>query len=722
MSATRFLSIPTDIAESHRLKAEATRQRKARFDAGRTDKAHGKTHIPASQRPFVVWDGEGPQDTGYSLLGNSEGMEICYPHLRTKHCLQLLIESAQLHPEAINVGFGFNYDVSCMLWELSWRHLNALYKFNRTVWRDYKIEHVPGKWFQVSHGNTTIRIYDVRSFFASSLITALETWKVGPFSKKSKKFHTPLPEWYRADSNSVPTVGQLSALSESQTIRIFKNLRSEFRYKDIQSIAVYMRLELKYTKELMELVREAFANADYIPRSWHGPGAVARMAFKRHGIFDVLTQCPVPVAQAARYAFVAGRFELVMAGHVGRVYTADINSAYPYFCSQLPNLSRGHWRKTNRYEDGKFAIYRIRYSAKPDGYRIYPLPFRDKNRMIVWPHRVTGWYWNPEAALVANDPDAEFLDGWVFDEFDESDRPFSWIVDYYNRRRKLKDDGNPAEYTFKLIINSIYGQLAQRTGWDKKRRRPPKTHQLEYAGWITSSCRAMVYNLARECGNDLVSIDTDGVTSRTPFTSVKHSKVLGGWELAEFDDSIFWQSGIYMLKEGTCPIKSDCSLQWTKARTRGIPKGSYTVNDLLVAMDKGESLKLTKKVFIGYGLALAMRRLNKMNRWENEPHEYKFGGAGKRYHDTGSDYRRGSCVCRTDATSKIHRLRLPTVFYSPSFDTTSHAHQLPWLTSSKEYAGKQYLNDLTLYDANDLDLEEEWVTGYVGNESTNLPL
>lgn len=712
---TRFITVPTAIAEKHRLRAEKTTLRKYKFDQAREDKTHGKVHEPASMRPFIVWDGEGPRDTGYSLLGNSEGMEICYKHLRTKDCLSLLIESAELHPTAINVGFGFNYDVSCMLWELSWRHLNALYKFNRCVWKDYTIEHIPRKWFTVKRGDVSITIYDVQSFFASSLVSALETWKVGPWNRVGTGQYVNIASVLTAqqyqNSSAVPPIDTVMKWTEALTVETFKRLRSDFLWKDIRSIALYMRLELKYTVQLMESVRDAFKEADYIPRSWHGPGAVARMAFTRHKIYDVLTPSPPPVARAVRYAFFAGRFELVVAGHVGKVYTADINSAYPYYCSQLPNLSKGSWRKVSSYQANKFGVYNIRYEAKPDGYRIYPLPYRAKDKTIVWPHRVTGWYWNPEADLVADDPDATFIEGWVFDERDPSDRPFYWLTDYYARRRRLKSDGNPAEYTLKLIINSIYGQLAQRTGWDKKRRRAPKTHQLEYAGWITSSCRAAIYRIARDCGNDLVSIDTDGVTSRAPFTGLVHSKELGGWELTEYDDSVFWQSGIYMLKEGTCPITNGCSLQWTKARTRGIPKGTYGISDLLSAMESGQPLRLIKKNFISYGLAIAMNRHQDLNKWKDEPHEYKFGGAGKRYHDAGSSMRRGSCICRNgNAQSRIHTLRLPTIFYSPTFDTTSNAHQLPWLTTESEYAEKQYLIDLTLFEENDED--NQWVRDY----------
>lgn len=686
----RFIRVPEPVAERHRLKAERGRAAKANY------RATHKYKKPVKDRPFIVWDGEGPQDTGYSLLGNSRGDEICYPTLKTSDCLNLFLESAEKYPDAIHVGFGFNYDVSCILWELSWRHLTALYKFNRTVWREYTIEHIPRKWFTIQRGEAKITIYDVQSFFATSLVVALEKWSIGPWNVKTTGVTS-----ITTSPQSVPTLTYVSQMTERELVETFKKLRSEFLWKDIEQIRIYMRLELKYTVILMNRLREAFAAAGYIPRSWHGPGAIARMAFTKHRVYDSMAECPPEVKEAARFAFIAGRFELFQAGHTGRVYSADINSAYPYYCSQLPNLARGTWRQTRKYEPGKFGVYRIHFEAKPDPYDIYPLPNRTKKGMIIWPHRTEGWYWNPEAELVADDSRAEFLDGWVFDEEDPTDRPFAWLRDYYEIRKKLKNEGNPAEYTFKLIINSVYGQLAQRTGWDKKNNRPPKTHQLEFAGWITSSCRAAVYKVGKRCGKNLVSIDTDGVTSTAPFTWLEHSKELGGWELSEYDDSIYWQSGIYTLKEGD---------EWTKAKTRGIPKGSYSVTDLFTSLQDGTPLRLIKKVFTSYGLAINGQRQN-LNTWKEEPHVYEFGGNGKRYHYKGSPRISGGCV-RVCPGNGVHRLALPTVLFPPFADCTSRPHRLPWLDSEKDMERKQFLTDLVFYDRNDLDPDDEWVRDY----------
>jgi hypothetical protein len=462
-----------------------------------------------------------------------------------------------------------------------------------------------------------------------------------------------------------------------------------------------MRLELKYTKILCELLREQFLAAGYLPRSWHGPGALARMAFKRHDVYAALAETPVDVRIASMYAFTGGRFETVKAGRVnGKVYCADINSAYPYYCSMLPDLA-GKWVYTRVYDASPFAVWRVRFNGVPEPFAIYPLPYRSRDGGVSWPHRTESWFWSPEVAAVADDSRAIILEGYVFRPDNPEVRPFAWIPEYYRRRKLLKKTGSPAEYTFKLILNAVYGQLAQRAGWDRKTGRPPRSHQLEFAGWITSACRAAAYQAARSAGQHaLLSIDTDGVMSTEPFTGLVTGGELGEWELKEYDDGLFWQNGIYALEK--------IPFGWENAKTRGIPKGSYTVDDLMQCMESGEPLRLTRKSFTGYGLALNGRHQD-LNKWVTEPRVFEFGGGGKRHHPLLN----GKCSCGT--TSQLHNLAVPSMLAGPFADATSHPHELPWYGPRSEWsAWKTNLEDMMLFDQDHLEYDEQWVRTYAG--------
>jgi hypothetical protein len=632
-----YVKVPVALAERNRRSTEAGRIRHAK---GRAELRYVDTRrVHHEERRFVCWDGEGPRDAGYALFGNSDGDEICHPFIGTTEALDLMIAHKRANPNTIDVWFGGDYDTSMILADLPDRHMIALAEYNRTVWGEYVLEHIPHKWFKISHGGITVTMFDIHSFFDSGYVGALEDWEIGD-------------PWLRL------------AISSG------KARRSEFVWAEIESIRYYWRLELFLMPYMCEKLRTVFADAGYVPRSWHGPGALARMALSRHKVYDAMADVPEAVAKATRSAFAGGRFELKWAGYFrARIYNYDIHSAYPYFATFLPNLSRGKWRKTSHYEEGKFAVYRIRYEDEnPDVFKLYPLFRRLPNTGVAWPYRVTGWYWAPEADLVKDDPNAEILEGWVFDEDDPADRPFAWLAEYYDRRRRLQKAGSAAEYTFKLIINAVYGQLAQRVGWNRKDGTPPRTHQLEWAGFITSSCRAAVYRAAQIAGDKVISIDTDGLYSLCPIETLELGDKLGQWDLKEYDDGVFWQSGVYYLKEGD---------EWKKAKTRGIPKGTYTAEDLLARVKTRESFSVQKNVFVGYRMA-ANGQWEKINSWEEKTIEFVFGGGGKRSH-IGRFGR-----CNTACNGNVHALGQISFLYGPNGDPESKPHYLPWLDNEEE--------------------------------------
>jgi len=290
---------------------------------------------------------------------------------------------------------------------------------------------------------------------------------------------------------------------------------------------------------------------------------------------------------------------------------------------------------------------------------------------------------------VADDPDATIIEGWVFDEDDCTDRPFAWIEEYFRKRMVLKRAGNAAEYTFKLIINSVYGQLAQRTGWDQRKRQAPGYHQLEWAGYITSACRAAMYTLAVSCGTDLVSIDTDGIYARCPLP-VEPGADLGDWELSDYAGGVFWQSGIYCLDTGG-------GWERGKNKTRGIPKGTYTAEHMLAKLAAGESLKLSKNVFTGFGLALN-GQFDALNTWSETECEFRFGGNGKRYH-------RDLFCAETCGDNGVHEFVL-----RPVRPGMSVPHRLPWLLPDR--ADKVTHDAVVAFDLNHLEEEDRWVLDY----------
>lgn len=599
--------------------------------------------------PFVGWDTEGTNETATPFLfGSSMGDSIEGNHLTSVEMFELVLAREAKTPNAIHVIYGGEYDFNMMLKDLPLKHLLALRDTHRTQWNDYTIEHIPRKWFYIRKGNVRAKIFDVISFFQCPYVKAITDNEIG---------------------------------SESERARIAEGKagRSAFSYADIEYVRPYWQTELRLLPMLMDKVREAFYSAGMRIHSWHGPGSLARFALRHHKAKDVMNrELPMAISEAARYAFCGGRFEPFYAGlHEGPVYSADINSAYPYAASMLPNLQVGRWihkPSVNReyIQFHSFALYRIRYSFTNRDRRSitlgpFPLFRRFEDDRVQWVNRVEGWYWGPEAFNVKDDPNAEFLEAWEY--VSDGSRPFKWIADYYDIRTRLKAAKDQMQLPFKLLINSVYGQFAMRAGWQRYKGAPPY-HQLEFAGYITSTCRAMIHRAALSAWdqNALISIDTDGIYSTRPFiTDSLYNGVsdteLGKWKLEELDSMLFWQSGVYFSKDNG---------EWRMMKARGAPKGQIDYAKAAAAFPSFSDIKYTRSELRGYRWALR-NNLSSWRYFQDNDRTIAFGGSpwSKRQHIT-----RFCRACHDNRPNGLHDLAPSGIGFGN--DIRSRMHVLPW--------------------------------------------
>lgn len=606
---------------------------------------------------FIAWDGEGITPSGESrqnfvLFGNSEGFVRKGTRLSTEDCLSLIIDSEEMHPDAINVGFAFSYDVEMILGDLPIKALQNLRRSGNTFWHGYRIEYKKSKWFAINKTRNgkkiSCKIWDVWGFFQSSFLAAV-------------KDAVKLPE------------DEFARLSEG------KAGRAQFSYDDLESgyIEKYWRTELKLTVQMMNELRDRLYGADLKINHWHGPGAIATYALKTRGIENAMNKSvPYPVNDAAQYAYAGGRFELFRAGHHdGPVYAYDIRSAYPSAIVDLPDLSNGTWSLNHNVDPNNLArvgVYRIRFSSR-SLMSPKPMPFfyRDDKHRIHFPNVCEGWYWTPEAELAAFMPgDATILYGWEYSESDA--RPFAWVGDVYNTRAEWKRNGNPSQMALKLLLNSLYGKTAQRVG--HKDGKSPKWHQLEWAGFVTSTARAKIFRamLASYKRGALLGVETDGIFSTQPLP-LDIGPGLGQWELTEYERMVYLQSGFYFKQEQG---------SWS-AKYRGFDKGCISPEQTLEVLRKwkpwqGEqgiiSGTTTRFSTMGYYLNTKEPDSNR-NRWSTSPRTLNIGGDGKRVHR--KDFC-AECKAEISPADKPHTLTI-----SNPIGGMSKKHVLPWLTEDE---------------------------------------
>lgn len=604
----------------------------------------GHTSRNAATLPFVAWDGEGitPENQrrqNFVLFGNSLGYAVRADRLPTLDCLALILTTAREHPNSIHVGFSFSYDAEMILADVPAKTMTILYRKGYVVYSGYRIEYKRGKWLQITKrvgdAKVSCRIWDVWAFFSTSFVQAVREY---------------LPDY------------DVTALAAD------KAGRGAFRYEELDDrIVPYWREELRLTVLLMNTLRERLYAAGLKIRQWHGPGAISSYSLRTRGMAAAMCKVPVEVSRASQFAFAGGRFELFQIGCERRkVYAYDIRSAYPAAMVSLPNLATGEWRRVERPgRIARFGVYRIAYTNRVvNSVRPHPFYYRSPQHLISYPNIVQGWYWSPEACLAASIPDAAILEGWEYDE--DGSRPFAWIEDVYEQRAQWKREGNPSQVALKLLLNSMYGKMAQRVGWERTGD-APTWHQLEWAGYTTSHARARLFRAMLEAHSRdaLLGVETDGIFTREPL-DLDLGQGLGQWECDQYDEMIYLQSGFY---------HKHADGEWS-SKYRGFDKGSVTVEDTLSVISQWKPwendgiIHGTTTRFPTMGQWLS-RNDDVRNVWTTEPRSLRLGGDGKRHHDPEH--------CRA-CEQRISPLDMPhDLIVSDPLGGNSTPHHLPWI-------------------------------------------
>lgn len=588
-------------------------------------------------RPIVAIDGEGYNtpsgDHYYALLAISgvEPLVALDRRLTTQEILDYLWEN--LSDGAINVIYGGSYDFNHWVRDLGRIKLDALYHSNfmgkGIAWGEYRLKWMRGKQFQIIRGDRVVTINDTVSFFQQPFVGACDLY----LSEN--------PVWQ----------------ASRETIVREKLRRGVFRPDELENIGAYNQLELDVLEQLIGELRSRLNKVGIRPRRWNSPGAIAAALFLREGVKAHRSETvPEYAARAARFAYFGGRFEVLKYGITNScAYEYDVNSAYPRALLELPSLRDASWQKMDG--DGgsfPFALYHIRYSnAEPANLNLPgPVPVRGKNGTICYPMNADTWIWSPEMETLR--AYCEKVSGAAYHVIEtvvctpsNSVKPFAFVAALYKMRQALKKAKDGAQLGIKLGLNSLYGKLAQQVGWipatkDKPAKIPPY-HQLEWAGYVTSHCRAAVLGAALEDLSSVIAFETDALFTTHPLTNLTIGTNLGDFELTEFTDLTYIQSGHYYANGNGV------------AKYRGVDRGFLTrsvveesmVKDPNIMVEQGKKLypgnthpaKLTR--FFTAGIALARRGgMELWCKWREEPKMLALEPAGKRRH--------GPCWCEAD--------------------------------------------------------------------------
>ena len=569
---------------------------------------------------FMVWDGEGMDVSGwheYVYLCGYDGVKF-YEHpepegMGTETAFQRVLSAAKLKPELVHVIYGGSYDFNMMLRDVPMIRLLRLWTLGKVRWKNYRIELVPRKSLVISDGKITVTLWDVIGFFQTSFMKTLGI---------------------NEDDGSITGKGWPVDLTVTEALTIWegKKQRGSFTAGMRKPMEHYCQTELRVFYRLMVVLEEAVHAAGIHLTRWDGAGAVggAYMRANKMKAFMHDDDYQSDWYRLVCSAYAGGHIELPQPGdHIGDIFHADVNSAYPSAIIGLPNLAMARYEKCDDKDcvvgDNDLAF--VEYYG-PDFAVMHPFFHRSYDGSICYPQHVRNWYWGIEVnAVIESGLDWCVNVGKHFHYINESDeKPFSWIGAEYAKREIYKRDKDPREKILKLGLNSIYGRTAQQAGWQPGRK-VPQWHQLEWAGLITAFTRAKIWCAISANLDSVIALETDGIYATTPLP-INIGTGLGNWDAETLSRLTYVQSGVYFAQHGN----------EITPRFRGIDPGALTRSKLLHAWEAMEiggpnTLKLPSTRFRTLGGSLVSEERFKLWRqWVTDHREISLVPVGKRIH------------------------------------------------------------------------------------------
>lgn len=301
-------------------------------------------------------------------------------------------------------------------------------------------------------------------------------------------------------------------------------------------------------------IKSAGSKMGVRPRGFYGNGNLATPILRVNEVI-----CPVleELNTKSREAFYGGRIQSIRIGHFnGPVYEYDLNSAYAWGLSQLPEITGiGH-----RGQVSPWRLVDVEWDIPRQKAPIYPFPARDKEGKVEYPRCGRGWHWS----ALYDEAKRHFPKYVTFHDhipiMCRDERPFSFIHDLYRVRQSMT---NPLEASVaKWTLSALWGKLCQRPHCRPERN---SYRCLAWAGMSTSLVNAELFRVAMKSPSSVWSFGVDSLMTSGEM-SIYEGSELGAWKCSRYNGIQAYQPGFWRCKreDGT----------W-KQKSRGIPEGAF---------------------------------------------------------------------------------------------------------------------------------------------------
>ncbi len=493
-----------------------------------------------------------------------------------------------------NFCYNLTYDASVIL-KLLDKSILATYKKKRAFrfkYNKFNFYFIPKKTLRISKGHHSWVFYDVAQFYDFQNLQNAYKKNIGELPQNYLKMKSKRKEF---------------------SPNYFRDNRKDVRHSCID--------DCKLTKELSNHWIKLFGKAfEFYPSRWISSGYLAEKVLINHDVeIPFFRDLPYELQEFAFNSYFGGRFEMLKRGFIGEAWLYDINSAYPYALSQMPDITKGTWRESLRSISDKAILGFFKIEVKYDETEYLPaFAFRRitrNNDLVCFPAGNFVTYATLEELKNVDSKNYKIIDSWQY--FDDNPTyPFrEFIEKFYKKRKLLKEQGNHLQLPIKIILNAIYGKMGQ-----KQNRKIGNLFNPVIFAFITGFARSQLISFVKENNleKDVVAFATDSVcvTRKVNVDSTE----LGGFSLDKHAFDVYYlQNGFYRFDK--------------KWKLRGLGKLGNKEIEQIDTIERDGRLYYKYLVLRTKKLASAIiqNKIDEVGRLKEETREVNLNGDDKRF-------------------------------------------------------------------------------------------
>lgn len=360
---------------------------------------------------------------------------------------------------ALNMWYNLDFDANVFLKSILDERQISVLTVNGTVETDgFEITYIPSKFLRIKDSNKHVYThYDASQFFYAPLADASEEWL-----NEEKLEETVDVTKFGKDGTEV----------------------NDYIHNNWWDIEDYARKDAILVRDLWKEAVDVGEDLD-IPMGLPFSTGYLAESYLNDRLREKPGTGPWEMATQAWKSYAGGRFEVLKRGDIGPVAGPDINSAYPYVLSNLPDPKSLEWKIE---EDPSIEVLReadfgfVTAEVSTDSNRpIQPFAVKLDDKLkypALRNHEVTTL---KEIFVNAYDydylEDFEISQAWLGYDRGGAFYPFDFITDLYNQRKTFESNGNMKKgMLLKIILNSMYGKMCQTT---PKREEITEAHTLD---------------------------------------------------------------------------------------------------------------------------------------------------------------------------------------------------------------------------------------------------